>query len=316
MNGPVAEKHIGVARAKRRRLSRLELRAAHTRARAVLARAGWAAGTVRLTPLAVSDLTQTYRIRAAGASAILKMLPSAMAASTLQAQALLSARGIALPAVRWSDADRGAILYEDLGSAGLATAPDPAALERAVTYLARLHAAGVVEPAAAAEIVPAIAAHGWPTPAELAGRLLTQVRAETPAARRSLLDLVSTLAAWIGTRPRIVVGDIKREHFRFSRGDARAHRSRAGLGVGCHPVQSRDLARVSRSVSTAHRRAAPAPAPRALRGRARPPGAHDDRRGKPRSCGAVRRNAHRHKPRHRGRVGSLCLAQRRAAASR
>jgi SAM-dependent methyltransferase len=218
VNRPAAEKQVGVARAKRRRLSRVELRAARTHARAVLALAGWASGTCRLTPLSVSDLTQTYRVRAAGVSSILKMLPPSMAVSALQAQALLSARGIALPAVLWSDADRGAILYEDLGSAGLATAPNPDELERVVAYLARLHAAGVVEPAAAAEIVPAIAAHGWPTPAELAGRLLMQLRAETPAARRSLLDIAVTLAAWIGDRPRIVVGDVKREHFRFRGG--------------------------------------------------------------------------------------------------
>ena len=214
MIGPAAEKHIGVARAKRRHLTGVEIDAALERVRAALSLAGWAPATAGITPLSLSDLTQTYRVHVAGASAILKVLPSAMARSTLQAQALLSRRGVVLPALRWADPDAGAILYEDLGADGLATAPDREELAGAVAYLAQLHAAGVIDPAAAEEAVPAIAKQGWPTPARFAGQLLAQVRAGTPAARRVLLDLVSPLAAWIDRRPRIIVGDIKREHFR------------------------------------------------------------------------------------------------------
>jgi SAM-dependent methyltransferase len=213
--GLAAEKQVGVARAKRRSLSRAELRESHGRARAVLAEAGWAPAAVRLAPLALSDLTQTYRVRAAGSSAILKVMPSSTATASLQAHAFLSSRGISLPAVRWADAHRGAILYEDLGSAGVTTAPRREELAALVSYLARLHAAGIVGSTSAAAAIPAIAKDGWPTPAALAARLLTHLGAETPRARRSLLDMVGTLGEWIGAQPRIVVGDIKREHFRF-----------------------------------------------------------------------------------------------------
>jgi ubiquinone/menaquinone biosynthesis C-methylase UbiE len=213
--GRAAEKQVGVARAKRRSLSHTELRESHTRARAALAEAGWAPAAVRLTPLALADLTQTYRVRAARSSAILKVMPSSTATASLQAHAFLSSRGVSLPAVRWADADHGAILYEDLGSVGVTTAPQREELAALVTYLARLHAAGIVKSESAAAAIPAIATHGWPTPAAFAARLLTHVRAGTLSARRPLLDMVGTLGEWIGAQPRIVVGDIKREHFRF-----------------------------------------------------------------------------------------------------
>src|SRR5262249_9913668 len=214
MDSLVADRRVGVARAKRRDLNRVELAAARTRAHIALSLAGWDPAGVRLTPLAVSDLTQTYRVRAAGMAAVLKNLSPALAVSTLQTQTLLSTRGIGLPAVLWADADRGAILYEDVGSAGIAAAPNRETLAGVVTYLAQLHAAGLVDPADAEDVIPAIAKHGWPTPARFAGRLLMPIRADTPSARRSLLDLVGTLAGWVDERPRIIVGDIKREHFR------------------------------------------------------------------------------------------------------
>src|SRR5687767_1146716 len=165
MDGSIADKWVGVARAKRRNLSRDELEAAHARARAALGLAGWPSAAARLTPLALSEVTQTYRVRASATAAILKITSPATALASLQAQTLLGGRGIALPAVRWADVGRGAILYEDVGSSGIAVAPDPDTLAELVIYLARLHAAGVVDSAGTAETIPAIADRGWPTPA-------------------------------------------------------------------------------------------------------------------------------------------------------
>jgi SAM-dependent methyltransferase len=213
----VAEKRVGVARAKRRDLTAAETAAALTRARAALAAAGLAAAA-EITPLAVTDLTQTYRVRRGSDSAVLKLLPPSMAASALEAQVWLGTRGVDLPAVHWADVTGGAILYEDLGSEGLSAVPNRDQLADAVVYLARLHAAGIVEAEAASGWMPATAGRDWPTPATFAARLLTQVRAATRPAERVLLDIAATLALWIGNRPRIIIGDLKREHLRLRAG--------------------------------------------------------------------------------------------------
>ena len=71
---------------------------------------------------------------------------------------------MALPDVRWSDSERGAILYEDLGSIEPAVAPNCTELTSLMWYLARLHAAGIVEPAIGSRLVPLVAEAGWPSP--------------------------------------------------------------------------------------------------------------------------------------------------------
>jgi SAM-dependent methyltransferase len=212
---PVLERRIGVARAKRRILSPEERAAALIRARAILAAAGVPAAGI--SPLALTDVTQTYHVRRQSDSAILKLVPRSAAASVLAAQAWLGEHGVELPAVLWADAAMGAVLYEDVGTCGLTPTPDPDQLAAAMAYLARLHAAGIVD-RADAEARRVLGADGVPTPATWAARLLTQLRPTTPANQRTLLEIAATLARWIGEHPRIVIGDLKREHLRVRRG--------------------------------------------------------------------------------------------------
>ena len=210
----LVDKRVGVARAKRRHLSRTERTHALARARDALTAAGWPADT-RISALALTDLTQTFRVRAANRTAVLKLSPSSIAALVLEAEAWLRPRGASLPDVRWHDVDRGSILFEDVGKQAMAHEPHREELGAVAVMLAELHAAGRFEAATAARVLPMLASQGWPTPAAFAARLLTQVSAATPAARGWLMDAASTLAEWIDSQPRLIVGDVKREHIRI-----------------------------------------------------------------------------------------------------
>lgn len=189
------------------------------RARAILERIGW--HPARLEGLALTESSQTYRVHGEGSSSgVLRVMPPGALAFQRRVSAFLAERGIPLPAILAIDPLGEGILLEDLGEGAPPFSPDPEELAAGVRLLARLAAAGRMEPGQARARFPELALPGFPTPARLAAAALSGARGMGRPIARAALDAAEVLASWVGELPRLVVSDLKREHLRFRGGDA------------------------------------------------------------------------------------------------
>jgi SAM-dependent methyltransferase len=183
-------------------------------ARSILADIGAFSANCSLQPMALSDTTQTWRVFTPEARAVLKIGPPAAADLALRIQAFFENRGIEMPPVLWHDAKRGYVLYADLG---IQSTPDPKVgdLTAIVLYLARLHSAGSMSSETARLHFPDLALQGFPTPARMAGLVLHRARGLEDALRDRLSEAALLLSEWVEADPRLIVSDVKREHFCF-----------------------------------------------------------------------------------------------------
>jgi SAM-dependent methyltransferase len=208
---------IPQARVKRILLSSVEVACLERRAREYLARCGLAAAGMTVEPLALSDVSQTYRVCSGNTHLILKVASPQVANLCVRIHEYLERRHIESPAILSSDPERGAILYCDLGRAEAPARPDEAELIAIVRYLARLHDACQMKQEEAHSLFPDLTATGFPSPARLAAEiLLTFGGAEDR--RGKVLEAAEALAASVANSPMLVISDIKREHFLFRDG--------------------------------------------------------------------------------------------------
>jgi SAM-dependent methyltransferase len=206
------------ANVKRISLSRHERFVCARRARECLRHSPLRGEPVAITPLALSDLTQTYRVTAGHRSAVLKLLPAATAELSARVHRFLRSRGIELPALIWTDLQAGAILQEDIGPAAMPADPDLSELLPLVRYVARLHDACMMDPVTAHAEFPDLAAGGFPTPARLAADIVMRQADRGGRLTGAVGDAADALAATMPSQPFLAISDVKREHFLFRLG--------------------------------------------------------------------------------------------------
>jgi len=211
------------ARVKRILLSREEENQFESRARILVTQSGCVEGDLHLEPLALSDVSQTYRVRGLHSSFVLKIMPVRTTDLCVRAHEYIRSKGISLPEIVWWDAKGGAVLYEDLGPADIPPTLDLTKLKSIVRYLARLHDACTMTQSTAASLFPAAAADGFPTPAQRAANILHRFADVSSEDGRKLMDAAAALASSGPAFPDavLVVSDVKLEHFLFDNREPR-----------------------------------------------------------------------------------------------
>jgi SAM-dependent methyltransferase len=203
---------------KRLTLSSDERTAHLEHARRCIARSPFGDDQVTIDPLTLSDCTQTYRVAGRDWTAVLKTLPPASAYGSARVHRFLTNRGMALPALIWTDIAEGALLLEDVGSAYASAHDDLPQLLAIVRYLARLHDSCVIDEATAWEHFPALAAGGFPTAASRAANIVLRCADRESRLRGKVIDAAFVLAATAPPNPCLTISDVKREHFLFRDG--------------------------------------------------------------------------------------------------
>jgi hypothetical protein len=203
------------ARVKRILLSSVEVAWMERRAHECLARFGFSG--MALEPLALSDLTQTYRVSGGDTKLILKMASPRVASLCARIHEYLERQNIESPAILSSDPERGAILFCDLGRAKAPAKPDAAELMAIVRYLARLHDACHMTPEEACALFPDLSVDGFPSPGRLAAEILLAF-GDSENRRGKVLEAAEAVAASATNSPALVISDVKREHFLFRDG--------------------------------------------------------------------------------------------------
>jgi SAM-dependent methyltransferase len=205
------------ARVKRITLSIEEQTAFLERAVGHVARCGLFTSSAEVRPLAVSDQTQTYRVSDSQHTAVLKLLPPAVADVTLRVHRFFTRQAISLARIVWADVDAGAVLYEDLGTQGGASRRNPSELSELVRYLACLHDVSMMDHRTARREFPTLAADGFPSRSDLAAMIVGRYGAVERSVRSRVIDLAADLVEDAPPLPFLTVSDIKREHFFFGR---------------------------------------------------------------------------------------------------